>query len=202
MSLCLMIGHYQNKSTTKSRSIVYFILVANELINIVLILFQRVLVTKYIYSCICKETILLNIVNNQSNCRNCGYNSKQRKKNNVGPMPHHLFQSGCLSFDLSQGQSKDNLILLIASLISFISKTKAVQERPVTLRKIILGNTKVIGMSENDPNKFTKSPMKGKAAVTNVLNEKRTARTQNLRLMFSFESILSSSLRNLVSRVS
>ena len=76
MSLCLMIGHYQNKSTTKSRSIVYFILVANELINIVLILFQRVLVTKYIYSCICKETILLNIVNNQSNCRNCGYNSK------------------------------------------------------------------------------------------------------------------------------
>ena len=42
MSLCLMIGHYHNKSTAKSCSVVYFILVANELINIVLILFQRV----------------------------------------------------------------------------------------------------------------------------------------------------------------
>ncbi|KAK3003669.1 hypothetical protein RJ639_018270 [Escallonia herrerae] len=36
-----------------------------------------------------------------------------------------------------------------------------------TLKKIMLGNTKVNGMSVNDPNKFTKSPMKGKAAVTN-----------------------------------
>ena len=35
MSLCLKIGHYLNKSTTKSRSVAYFILVANELINIV-----------------------------------------------------------------------------------------------------------------------------------------------------------------------
>ena len=42
MSLSLMISHYHNKSTTKSRSVVYFILVANELINIVLVLFQRV----------------------------------------------------------------------------------------------------------------------------------------------------------------
>ena len=38
-----MIGHYHNKSTTKSRSVAFFILVANELINIVFVLFQRFL---------------------------------------------------------------------------------------------------------------------------------------------------------------
>jgi hypothetical protein len=72
----------------------------------------------------------------------------------------------------------------------------------ITLMKIRLGKIKVMGMSVNDPNKFTKSPMKGKAAVTNVLNVKRSARRRNLRLMFSFELMLSSSLRNLVSSVS
>ena len=47
-----MISHYHNKSTTKSRSVVYFILVANELINIVLILFQRVLYRRQMEHCI------------------------------------------------------------------------------------------------------------------------------------------------------
>ena len=41
MSLCLKIGHYLNKSTTKSRSVAYFILVANELINIVFFYFKE-----------------------------------------------------------------------------------------------------------------------------------------------------------------
>lgn len=66
----------------------------------------------------------------------------------------------------------------------------------------MLGNTKVRGMSVNDPTKFTKSPIKGKAAATSVFPVKNMARRQNLRLMFIPENILSSSLRNFVSRVS
>lgn len=68
--------------------------------------------------------------------------------------------------------------------------------------KIMLGNVKVRGISENDPNKFTKSPMKGKAAVINELIVNMNALRKNLRLQFSFEFMLSSSLRKLVSRVS
>lgn len=68
------------------------------------------------------------------------------------------------------------------------------------MMKIMLGNTKVRGTSVKDPNKFTKSPMKGKAAVTNVFTAKRRARTYNLRFKFPFEFMLLSSLRNLVSR--
>ncbi|KAK2974429.1 hypothetical protein RJ640_011326 [Escallonia rubra] len=47
-----------------------------------------------------------------------------------------------------------------------------------TLRKIMLGNTKVNRMSVNDPSKFTKYPMEGKAAVTSVFPEKRNARRE------------------------
>lgn len=71
-----------------------------------------------------------------------------------------------------------------------------------TLMKIMLGNTKVRGMSVNDPNKFTKSPMKGSAAVPNIFPVKKRARRMNLILQLSFEYMLSLSLRNLVSRAS
>lgn len=72
----------------------------------------------------------------------------------------------------------------------------------LTLMKTMLGNTKVIGISANDPIKFTKSPMKGKAAATNKLKAKRNPLRKNLLLMFSLENMLSSSLRNFVSSVS
>lgn len=68
--------------------------------------------------------------------------------------------------------------------------------------KIMLGNTKVRGTSENDPNKFTKSPMKGIAEVTNVLAMKKKARRKNLSFKFSFMFMHLSSLRNLVSMAS
>ncbi|KAK2988578.1 hypothetical protein RJ640_001512 [Escallonia rubra] len=71
-----------------------------------------------------------------------------------------------------------------------------------TLRKIMLGNTKVNRMSVNDPSKFTKYPMKGKAAVTSVFPEKRNARREIRRLMFPLECMPSSRFRNLVSRAS
>lgn len=51
-----------------------------------------------------------------------------------------------------------------------------------TLMKIMLGKTKVRGMSVNDPNKFTKSPMKGNAAATNVFPVKKRTRRMNLLL--------------------
>lgn len=41
----------------------------------------------YMSSCVCKEMIFLNIVDDQSNSRNCGHNSKERKNYNVEPMP-------------------------------------------------------------------------------------------------------------------
>ena len=41
--------------------------------------------------CICKKAIGLNVVNDQPNCRNRGCHSKERKKNNVDPMPQLLF---------------------------------------------------------------------------------------------------------------
>lgn len=57
----------------------------------------------------------------------------------------------------------------------------------LTLIKIILGNTKVKGISKNDPSKFTKSPMKGRAAATSVLRMNSNPRRPNRRLMFSLE---------------
>lgn len=68
--------------------------------------------------------------------------------------------------------------------------------------KIMLGKTKVRVVSVNDPNKSTKSDMKGKAAVTRVLPAKRRARRRKRRLRFSLEYKLLSGLRNLVSRAS
>ncbi|KAL6281008.1 hypothetical protein ACE6H2_017889 [Prunus campanulata] len=76
------------------------------------------------------------------------------------------------------------------------------QYSKVTLMKIMLGNTKVRGSSENDPNKFTKSPMKGIAEVTNVFSMKKKTRRKNLDFKFSFEFMDLSSLRNLVSGAS
>ncbi|CAK7336573.1 unnamed protein product [Dovyalis caffra] len=60
----------------------------------------------------------------------------------------------------------------------------------------------VRGTSASDPNKFTKSPMKGKAAEMNVFTAKKIARRRARRLMLAPEYMLSSSLRNLVSRAS
>ncbi|CBI14912.3 unnamed protein product, partial [Vitis vinifera] len=67
-----------------------------------------------------------------------------------------------------------------------------------TLMKIMLGKTKVRVVSVNDPNKSTKSDMKGRAAVTRVLPAKRRARRRKRRLRFSLEYKLLSGLRNLV----
>lgn len=49
------------------------------------------------------------------------------------------------------------------------------------LMKAMLGNKKVRGTNEGDPNKFIKPPMKGIAAVTNVFAMKKSASRQNLR---------------------
>lgn len=54
----------------------------------------------------------------------------------------------------------------------------------------MLGNTKVSGKSVKDPNRFTKSPMKGNMAVTNVFSENRSARKPSRRLKFTFECML------------
>lgn len=68
--------------------------------------------------------------------------------------------------------------------------------------KIMLGNKKVNGISKNDPNKFTKSPMNGSAAATTVFTTNSNARRKNKRLMFSLECMPLSSFRNLVSKAS
>lgn len=68
--------------------------------------------------------------------------------------------------------------------------------------KIMLGNTKVSEKRESDPNRFTKSPMKGNMAVMNVFSEKRSKRKLNSRLRLTLEYMLSSSFKNLVSSAS
>lgn len=92
--------------------------------------------------------------------------------------------------------------LFIIGLIKLGLSQKKKRKIRKTLRKIMLGNIKVIGMSEKEPSKLTKSLMKGNAAVTNMLNEKKTARNRNKRVKFSFSCIPFSVSRNLVSNIS
>lgn len=68
--------------------------------------------------------------------------------------------------------------------------------------KTMLGNMKVRGTSENEPRKFTKSLIKGKAAATNVFPVKKNARRRNKRFKFSPECMGLSISRNLVSKAS
>lgn len=72
----------------------------------------------------------------------------------------------------------------------------------LTLMKIMLGNTNVKGNMVKEPTKFTKSPMNGNKAVTNVFTPKSNALKKNRRMRLLLENMLSSSLWNLVSRAS
>jgi len=66
----------------------------------------------------------------------------------------------------------------------------------------MLGNMKVRGTSENEPRKFTKSPIKGNAAATKVFPVKKDARRRNNRFKFSPECMALSISRNFVSNAS
>jgi len=65
--------------------------------------------------------------------------------------------------------------------------------------KSMLGNMKVKGMSENEPSKFTKSPIKGNAAATKLFPAKKNARRRSKRFKFSPECMAMSISRNFVS---
>ncbi|WVZ12527.1 hypothetical protein V8G54_017057 [Vigna mungo] len=73
---------------------------------------------------------------------------------------------------------------------------------PFTLMKSMLGNMNVRGMRENEPRKFTKSPIKGNAAATKVFPVKKNARRRNKRFKFSPECMAMSISRNFVSNAS
>jgi len=68
--------------------------------------------------------------------------------------------------------------------------------------KTMLGNMNVRGMRENEPRKFTKSPIKGNAAATKVFPVKKNARRRNKRFKFSPECMALSISRNFVSNAS
>lgn len=138
------------------------------------------------------------VLYDQAHCRGCCHNGHKREEEDVGPVP-------CLL--LSPGRLPSDLMTRIASTsrISWGSESKnngGGIRSCLTLMKTMLGNTKVSGKSVKDPNRFTKSPMKGNKAVTKVFSPKTSARSANRRRRLALENIPSSSFWNLVSSAS